>query len=77
MACPICNSVLCDHTPKERGQESRELDEDLRREGEQLRQTAPGRKKHQRQIERDGCTNCGRILCDCDEPDDTLETEEE
>lgn len=37
MSCPICNRVLCDHSPEERGQASQQLDRDLWHEGLRLR----------------------------------------
>ncbi len=63
MACPICGRVLCDHTPEERGQTPAELNQDLFKEGERLK-NRPATPQTWEKVW-DACPQCGRVLCDC------------
>lgn len=44
MSCPICKKVMCDHTPKERGQTMEEVLEDIKKEWGKEREGGKGQK---------------------------------
>lgn len=44
MSCPICKKVMCDHTPKERGQTLKEILEDTKKEWRKERKKRGGQK---------------------------------